>query len=195
MAIIGQFGAANPYEDIKQGLVRTAASQVAARAQAMATGAPSKATPIARLQNALKAMGTTKGDPALSKLKVDGVVGPATTKAINHAIKQKYVVMASFPRPELTVQHVRQFAQGIADAVEGAVQAGGGTVPAIRKAAPASGGGGGGARAAASYVPPPPEAPEFNKKWIWWAVGGGSILLLLSVAASAAKKRRPLAVA
>jgi len=147
---------------------------------------PSKAapsvSPVRRLQSALKSLGTTKGDPTLTKLKVDGVVGPGTTQAVNYAIAQKYVVMPSFPRPELTVQHVRQFASGIAAAVEAAVRAGGGTLVQVAERAPRARGGG------AAFVPAAiPDAPPPDRKWVWWVVGGLGVLVVLSIAAKAVR--------
>jgi hypothetical protein len=148
-----------------------------------AFGAAARSAPL-RLQNALKALGQLRGDPALTKVKVDGIIGPATVKAINYAIAQKYVVMPSFPRPELTLQHVRQFSAGLAAAVEDAVKAGGGSFPLISTPSHARGG-----------VPAlPPDAlspaPESDHKWVWWAVGGVSVIVVLAIAASAVKKRR-----
>lgn len=141
--------------------------------------APAAVSPVRRLQSALKSLGVTKGDPTLSKLKVDGVVGPGTTKAVNYAIAQRYVVMANFPRPELTVQHVRQYASGIAAAVENAVKAGGGALLTVSAAAPARARGGGGIPA---MIPEAP-APESSNTWVWWAAGGLGVLVLLGIAA------------
>lgn len=215
MAIISNFGAQFGYgfgaawaidPNTRRGILVTPgtpgsyptrdAAEAAARAQtapsnnvasaARAGGTPR--TPPLRLQNALKALGLTRGDSTLSKLKVDGIIGPGTTKAVNYAIEQKYVVMKDFPRPDLTLAHVRKFAAGIADNVETAVKASGGTFPALPSKKVSSGS----VNRAVSYVPPPSE-PEAPRKWIWFAVGGGSLLLLLVAAASAAKRRRAAA--
>lgn len=154
----------------------------AAKASLIPKKAPAAASPVARLQNALRSLGVMHGDPTLSKLKIDGVVGPGTTKAVNYAIAQKYVVMPNFPRPELTVQHVRQFAGGLAAAVEGAVRAGGGSLAPIATRAPrARSGAGGGVPAAI----PEPLPAEPNRAWVWWAVGGLGVLVVLSIAAKA----------
>lgn len=140
-------------------------------------------TPAARLQAALKALGNLHGDPALSKLKVDGIVGPGTTKAVNYAIGQKYVVMKDFPRPELTVQHVRKFAAGIAAAVEAAVTAGGGTLVAVKTKSSGAGGGGGGRPLPTTLAPLEPSGGEPGvPKWVFWTIGGVGALLLLTVA-------------
>jgi len=136
-----------------------------------------------RLQNALKALGNLHGDSTLTKIGVDGIIGPKTVKAVNYAIAQKYVVMKDFPRPELTLQHVRQFAPGIAAAVESAVKAGGGTFPLIKAPAAVARAGGGGAPAIPLDVPP----AEPDRKWVWWAVGGVSVLVVLSLVAKAVR--------
>ena len=94
-----------------------------------AFGASAPRSAPLRLQNALKALGQLRGDPTLTKIGVDGIIGPKTVAAVNYAISQKYVVMKDFPNPNLTLQHVRQFSAGIAAAVEGAVKAGGGSFP------------------------------------------------------------------
>jgi hypothetical protein len=135
-----------------------------------------------RLQNALKALGQLRGDPALTKMKVDGIIGPATVKGVNYAIAQKYVVMKDFPRPELTLQHVRQFSAGLAAAVEGAVKAGGGSFPLISSAP---------AHAKISALPPDVLTPETGSdhKWVWWVVGGVSVLAVLGIAASIVRGR------
>ena len=140
-----------------------------------------------RLQNALKALGNLRGDPALSKIGVDGIIGAKTVKAVNYAIAQKYVVMPSFPRPELTLQHVRQFSAGIATAVEGAVKAGGGSFPLISASIPthARGGGGGAGGGGAMTALPEIPTPEADRRWIWWAVGGLGVIVVLSIAAKA----------
>lgn len=148
------------------------------------------AGPVARLQNAIVALGVATGDAALSRLGIDNKAGPATTKAVNYAIKQKYVVMPSFPNPNLTVQHVRRFANGIAAAVEQAVQAAGGTVPPVVIKA----------HQHVSLSPvgpiqlqPGSEASQpSNNKWIWYVVGGVSILLVLGIVARSS--RRPPAL-
>lgn len=134
--------------------------------------------PPARLQAALKSLGNVHGDPALSKLKVDGIVGPGTTKAVNYAIGQKYVVMKDFPRPELTVAHVRKFAAGIAAAVEAAVTASGGSLVSV--AAPKSGGGGRALPVALAPLEPSGGEPGVPK-WVFWTIGGVGALLLLTV--------------
>lgn len=143
-----------------------------------------------RLQNALKALGLLRGDPTLSKIGVDGIIGPKTVKAVNYAIAQKYVVMKDFPRPELKLSHVRQFSSGIAAAVEAAVKAGGGTFPlisAMTTRAPSGGGGAGGGGGRALPIDLTPTAPEPDRKWVWWAVGGLGVLVILSIAARAVR--------
>jgi hypothetical protein len=219
MAVISNFGSQSGYgfgaswaidPNTRRGILVTPGTpgsfptRDAAEAAARAQTAPSTAsaarsggtprTPPLRLQNALKALGLTRGDSTLSKIGVDGIIGPATTKAVNYAIAQKYIVMKDFPHADLTLAHVRKFAAGIADHVEAAVKAGGGTFPAL-PSKKAAGGGGGSVNRAVAFVPPPPETQGFDKKWIWLAVGGVSLLLVLSAAAAAAKRRRAAAAA
>lgn len=148
-----------------------------------------RAAPV-RLQNALKALGNVHGDPTISKIAVDGVIGKGTTAAVNRAIAEKYVVMASFPRPELTIQHVRQFASGIAAAVESAVKAAGGTFPLVptnvgakKKATAAE------VAAAQAAAAEPPLAPSHSNT-VWWIIGGAGLVLALGFMASAARRRR-----
>ena len=159
--------------------LRRTAEAIGAKTRArMGVSAAPAGPASSRLQAALKSLGALHGDPELSKLKVDGIVGPGTTKAVNHAIAQKYVVMKDFPRPELTVQHVRQFAAGIAAAVEGAVRAGGGQLVAPKATKPASRG------LPVSLAPlDPSPAADGLPRWAFYAIGGVGVLLALTVVA------------
>lgn len=174
-----------PYAAIQQARRALRPSQAAAATAPQAvTASPVRSAPL-RLQNALKALGILHGDPTLSKIGVDGIIGPKTVKAVNYAIAQRYVVMRDFPRPELALQHVRQFSAGIAAAVEGAVTAGGGKFPLIK--APVARGGGGGAPLIPVDIPA--AAPESSNKWVWWVVGSVGVLAILSIAAKAVRGR------
>ncbi len=156
---------------------------------AVATPAASSAPPAAQLQNALRALGTTSGDPALMKVAVDGVVGPKTVAAVNHALANYIGGTPAFPRADLTVAKVRQYAGALATLVSQRVQKSGGTVPAavIKKAAP---------RAPAGAFPTTPldagAAPAGGlqlPQWAWYAIGGTGLLILLMAGAAAMKKR------
>ena len=149
------------------------------------------ALPAVRLQNALVALGATAGgDRALSSIAIDGVIGPATVKAVNHALATYVGASPQFPKANLDITKVRQYAGALASLVEDRVRKSGGTVPTpqVVKRAPkpalsiTS--------AAASMIAPTniPESPD--RRWMFWAVGGVSVLVLLAAAASAVKKRR-----
>jgi hypothetical protein len=137
----------------------------------------SGASPAARLQNALKTLGSIHGDATLSKVGVDGIIGPKTVKAVNTAIAQKYMSTPYFPNPNLTIVHVKKFASGLADVAEGAVRAAGGTVTAPQVKQHAS-----------SILPPIPTfspsssggGPIEFPRWGWWVIGGVSALVLLN---------------
>ena len=147
-----------------------------------------------RLQNALKALGNVHGDPSLSKIGVDGVIGKGTTAAVNHAIEQKYVVMPNFPNPNLTVQHVRKFATGIAAAVESAVKAAGGTFPTIPASAGRKKASAAEVAAAAAAAAEPALSPTHSNT-VWWVIGGAGLVIALGFAASAMRRRRREAAA
>lgn len=145
--------------------------------------------PAVALQNALKALGNTAGDPKLSGLHVDGVIGPATVTAVNYALANYVGGTPAFPRADLTVVRVRQNAAALAVLVTQRVQKSGGAVPAPQvDRAPARR-----TSAGAPSLPPglmPSDAGGGAPKWIWWVVGGVSVLLVLSMAAGVARKQR-----
>lgn len=150
--------------------------------RASAPSAPS-APPAVLLQNALKALGTTHGDPQLSRLTVDGVIGPNTVKAVNYALANYVGGSAQFPRADLTVTKVRQYAGTLAALVIQRVQKSGGSVPEakIQRAA---------ARAPAfPTAPVAPEPSSPNHKLVWIAIGGISLLVLMTVAFSVKRKK------
>lgn len=151
-----------------------------------ASSSAPRAAPL-RLQNALKALGQLRGDPTLTKVQVDGVIGSKTVAAVNYAIAQKYVVMRDFPRPDLTLQHVRQFSAGLAAAVEGAVKSGGGTFPTIP-----SGAGSSRSRSAPPAALAPIETADVDggHKWVWYVVGGASLLVVLALVTSAVRGKK-----
>ncbi len=150
-----------------------------------AAGDASTASPVVRLQNALKALGMTAGDPQLIGIKIDGLVGPATVKATNYALAHFVGATPGFPSANLTALQVRQSAAVLADRVEARTKSSGGTVPAPPKVTVK-------ARStsrapAAPFMPAPP--PEADHRWVFWVVGGVGVLVLLSAATVALKKK------
>jgi lysozyme family protein len=157
-----------------------------------AASAVTSAPPAAQLQNALRALGVTVGDPALSKLAVDGIIGPNTVKAVNHALANYVGGSAAFPRADLTVTKVRQFAGALAALVIQRVQKSGGAVPETKVQARAV------VRRPSGLPtpmdePPAPSGFHWEDRYTWWAVGGVSAILVLSIAAAAVKRRRAAA--
>lgn len=143
------------------------------------------ASPAVQLQNALRALGNTNGDPSLSKLAVDGVIGPGTVKAVNYALSTYIGGSKAFPRADLDVTRVRQYAGALAALVIQRVQQSGGSIPApVVQHALARRSAGSIAPVVADMVPTP------DRKWVWYVVGGVSILIVLSLAAAAVKKVR-----
>jgi len=140
--------------------------------------ARSKISPAVLLQNALKALGVSRGDPALAKLKVDGIIGPNTVKAANLAFS-KYI--GALPSP-LGIDTVRKQADQLAQQVTAYVEAHGGTVP--QPPPPARR-----VKNPAVILPPSiPSAPAqaigtTDNKWIWYVVGGVGVLLSLAIVA------------
>ncbi len=149
----------------------------------LGTSAPSAASPAAQLQNALKALGTTSGDSQLMSVQVDGVIGPNTVKAVNHALATYVGSTQFFPRADLTVTKVQQFAGALATLIAQRVQKSGGTVPPAQvvKVRPRA--------AASSFVPTPDLHSPSDRKWIWWVVGGVGLLVILVAAGSVAHKK------
>lgn len=150
------------------------------------SGAADTASPAVQLQNALKALGNTNGDPQLSRLTVDGVIGPATVKAINYALATYIGGSTAFPRADLTVTKVRQFAGALAALVTQRVQKSGGMIPApkVQSIVHRSAGG------IAPVVHPADLTPAGTPQWVWYAVGGVSVLIVLSLAVSVFKKNK-----
>jgi hypothetical protein len=141
--------------------------------------ARSRIPPALLLQNALKALGDTHGDPSLSKLKQDGVIGPNTVKAVNYAFSNYIGTHAP-----LTLPAVRQNVGQLAQQITAYVEANGGSVPppwvGSRKK---------------SFAPIPlPQMPAIpgisagDNKWVWWVVGGVSVLVVLTVVAKAIRR-------
>lgn len=150
------------------------------------TAVASTASPVVRLQNALKALGTTAGDPQLLGIQIDGVVGPKTVQATNYALLHFVGATPGFPGANLTAIQVRQSAAVLADRVEARTKKSGGVTPAPPKVT---------ARAhsasRASAFSPIPEMPaEPDRRWVFWVVGGVGVLVLLSAATAALKKRK-----
>ncbi len=146
------------------------------------TSAASSASPVVRLQNALKALGTTAGDSQLMAISVDGVVGPATVKLTNYALAHFVGATPGFPSANLTAVQVKGSAAVLADRVTARVKQSGGSVPApvIAKKRVSRG------SIAPAFMPP----PEPDRRWVFWVVGGVGVLVLLSAATVAIKKRK-----
>ena len=143
-------------------------------------GAPASAP--AQLQNALRALGTMSGDSTLMKVKVDGIIGPQTVKALNYAIKLVGGFPPYFKTPNMNVTNTKQYAGGIATTITQYIQARGGSVPSVVVAAH---------HAHASLPPIPTGAttstdakkswlPAEFPRWGWWVIGGVSALVLLN---------------
>lgn len=91
---------------------------------------------VSRLQNALNALGFVKSDPRL-RVAVDGMVGPATVKAMNHALIA-YIVQGAGRAPKwrtVTADTIKNQAGEMAMLIE---QAAGVPGPQPAPAAPAS---------------------------------------------------------
>lgn len=142
--------------------------------------APSAAAAPAQLQNALKALGTMAGDPTLMKVKVDGIIGPNTVKAVNYAIKLVGGFPPYFKTPNMNVTNVRQYAGGLAQIITQHIQSRGGTVPTpvVQKAVRRSS-----SPAFTPMAPEPAASPFADRRWVWWVVGGVAVLVVLTMAA------------
>jgi hypothetical protein len=87
-----------------------------------------------QLQNALLALGKTVGDPALSKLTIDGFVGPDTVIAANRAFAVHTTpgeARATWRAGRLTLTQVANEAALMASVVTAEVGRRGGTVPPV----------------------------------------------------------------
>lgn len=158
-----------------------AAQQLDAKLRSFAPGG----SPAARLQAALKALGNTVGDATLKAIKVDGVIGPATARAVNLAIASYVGATAEFPNANFTVATAKRQASALAQLITTAVVRNGGTVAAVR--VKHAGGGGGGA---VNFDPNAIVPDQPDRRWIWWVVGGVGSLLALSVVVGMLKRRR-----
>lgn len=146
---------------------------------------PQPASPPAVLQNALRALGTTTGDPQLS-VRVDGVVGAATVKAVNWALSHYVGATQSFPHANLTLAQVRQNAAGLAAIISDRVRKSGGSIPPVQmqKAVARS------VSALPAAFGPPASDGSDTPRWVWWAVGGAGLLVILTVAVGVGKKKK-----
>lgn len=141
-------------------------------------GAPASAP--AQLQNALRALGTMSGDSTLMKLKVDGIIGPQTVKALNYAIQLVGGFPPYFKTPNMNVTNTKQYAGGIATTITQYIQARGGSVPvaSVEQHHQAR---------ASSALPPIPTGSTSSggghfefPMWGYWVIGGLSGLVLLN---------------
>lgn len=146
--------------------------------------ARSKISPAMLLQNALRALGVSNGDSKLSKLKVDGIIGPGTVKATNYAFK----TYLNAPNV-MSLAYVRQHVVYLGTQVTAYVQEHGGVVnpPWV------------GSTKKSVMLPPIPTTPSepasasslpFDSKYIFYGVAGISVLLALSVVASVMRGRK-----
>lgn len=142
--------------------------------------ARSKISPAMLLQNALRALGVAMGDSKLSKLKVDGIIGPGTAKAATYA----FATYLNAPNT-MSAAYVQQHVNYLTNQVVAYVQEHGGVVnpPAV------------GSQRRSTYSAPLPPIPttaptpsgfdfsewmSANSKYVWYGVAGFSVLLLLS---------------
>lgn len=151
--------------------------------------ARAKVPPASLLQNALKALGTAMGDTKLSKLKVDGIIGPGTAKAATYA----FATYLNAPNT-MSAAYVRQHVAYLTQQVTAYVQEHGGVVlpPSVGHKL---------YNPNAIIVPPSAPIPSpgaadtsffsnIDPKYVWYGVAGFSALLILSMAASAIRGRR-----
>lgn len=139
-----------------------------------------KVPPAALLQNALKALGTANGDTKLSKLKVDGIIGPGTAKAATYA----FATYLNAPNT-MSAAYVRQHITYLTQQVVAYVQEHGGVVPPPTT----------GSQRRSTFIAPLPPIPNqpaspataswlpdlpFDQKYLWYGVAGFSVLLLLA---------------
>ena len=142
----------------------------------------SKISPAKRLQNALRALGTSQGDPALSKLAVDGIIGAGTLKAMN------YASATYLGGPVRTLTQVRQNAASLADQVTAYVEGHGGVV--LPPSSPVKK-----IRMTLPQIPLPATATgvtsgTFDTKYVWWGVAALSGLVILSMVTSVTRRRQ-----
>lgn len=150
-----------------------------------ATLGASKTGPAAQLQKALKILGQTAGDSALSKLAVDGVIGPNTVKAVNYA----FTNYGGSTRTDWTVEDVRKNASTLVMIVSSVVHQQGGSVPKPGAKKRASG-------ASAADLIAAQQATKTSSydlftehpNLVWWVIGGAGLVMALGFAA--AKRRR-----
>ncbi len=152
----------------------------------LGAAAPASASPVVRLQNALKALGTTAGDAQLMAIGIDGIVGPQTVKLTNYALANFVGATSGFPGANLNAVKVKGSAAVLADRISARVQQSGGNVPTppavVARAKP---------KPRLSLAPIPTTdipTPQTDRKWVFWLIGGAGVLILLSAAAAAAKK-------
>lgn len=154
-------------------------------------GVASAAAPPILLQNALKALGTTAGDTLLTSVRIDGVIGPATVKAVNHALANYVGATPGFSAANLTIEKVRQSAGALAAIISQRVRASGGTIPAPQITKPRAMV----RRPSGATAPAEQPAPPADNRWIWWAVGSVGTLLILTLAVGAVRKHRAMQAA
>jgi len=153
------------------------------------------AAPPVLLQNALKALGTAHGDPPLTAVTVDGVIGPKTVVAVNYALKT-YIgagpvrganLSGRFLNATATKSDVQQYAGTLAALVTGAVRNAGGTIPdpVVTKRSSVS------KTSKTSFAPtdvtPAADHSMMNPNLVW--VGTGVAIVVVALGFLAARRR------
>lgn len=143
----------------------------------------SKTGPAGQLQHALKVLGDTTGDSQLSRLKVDGVIGPNTVAALNYAFK----TYGGSTKLDWTTTDVRKSGLSLVDIVSSVVHQQGGTVskPAGKKRSGASAADIIAAQQAAAV---PGSFLDTHPNLVWYGIAGVGIVLALGF--MSARRRR-----
>lgn len=144
----------------------------------------SKTGPAGQLQHALKVLGDTTGDSQLSKLKVDGVVGPNTVSALNYAFK----TYGGSGRTDWTVADVHKSGLALVDIVSSVVRQQGGTVakPSAKKRSSSSAADIMAAQAAAV----PGSFLDTHPNLVWYGIAGAAVVLALGFMSARRKRSR-----
>ncbi len=155
---------------------------------------PSRARPVARparrrsrCRTPSRRSGTRTGT-APSTSSIDGVIGPATVKAMNHALSAYIgagplqaagLTAPQFLQARLTKADIQRYAGALAALVATAVRQQGGTIPPPPEVH--GGGGGGGSRASSAAAQAAANAPlpdgSSHPNMLWFVIGGAVLVL------------------